>query len=110
MFEAQRRDRDTSILAWTLFLLLLIGAGAGGWLLVKNLRTCQQQLTQANESLKAERTKAEAQRVAAERSAQQFASCQKDMGTCNTALEAERAHVKQLEAARAAQPAAKHRR
>lgn len=105
MFEGNRGDRDLAPLALTLWVLLLIIAGVGGWFLMNNLHQCQQQLAQASQAQQAEQKKALAEHTAAAQCAQQLAACKTESSTCSTALEAERAKVKQLES----QPAGKRR-
>lgn len=105
MFE-DKRERDYAPMALTLWALLVIIAGVGGWLLMNNLKKSQMELVQANQALQVERTKAAVDRQASERCAKEMTTAKTDLGTCNTALETERAHVKQLESVRAAAPAA----
>ena len=97
MFEFQQRDRDTSSLAWTLLVILLIGAGVGGWFIVGNLRQSEKQLIEANDALKAEHSRAEVARSGQERCTQQLTTANTDLGTCNTNLEVAQAHVKEFE-------------
>lgn len=107
MFEGDRGERDLAPLALTLWVLLLIVGGVAGWFLMNNLHQCQQQLAQATQAQQADQKKALAEHTAAALCAQQLTACKTEGSTCSTALEAERAHVKQLEANR---PAAKPRR
>ncbi len=104
MFE-DKRERDLAPLALTLWVLLLVIAGVGGWFMMKGLTKAQQELAQANQTLQVERTKAAADRQTADRCNQQLTAAKTDLGTCNTNLAAESAKVKQLEASRAAAPA-----
>ena len=97
MFELQERDRNTASFAWTLLVILLIGAGIGGWFLVGNLRQSEKHLTEANEALKAERTRAEVARSGQERCTQQLTTANTDLGTCNTNLEVAQARVNEFE-------------
>jgi len=97
MFEGNRGERDLAPLALTLWVLLLIVAGVAGWFLVNNLREAQHQLAQATQAQQAEQKKAAAEHVAATQCAQQLTACRTESSTCTTALESERARVKQLE-------------
>jgi membrane protease subunit (stomatin/prohibitin family) len=92
-----------------LLILVLVIGGVAGWFLMNNLRQCQQQLVQAGQAQQAEQKKALAEHTAAAQCTQQLAACKTESSTCSTALEAERAHVKQLESIRAAQPAGSSR-
>jgi hypothetical protein len=102
MFEEQQ-ERTTSALAWTFSVMLLVGAGVGGWLLVNNLRQCEAQLTQANGELAAGRRRVEIEHTAAERCTQQLTACKTDFGTCNTSLATAQARVNELESAKPAE-------
>lgn len=107
MFE-DKRERDLAPLALTLWVLLLIVAGVGGWFMMNGLKKAQADLAQANQTLQTERTKAAADHQNLDRCTKELAAVKTDLNTCNTNLTAETAKVKQLESARPAAPA-RHR-
>ncbi|MFN8628430.1 MAG: hypothetical protein U0587_20960 [Candidatus Binatia bacterium] len=101
MFE-DKRERDLAPLALTLWVLLLIIAGVGGWFMMNGLKKAQAELAHANQTLQSERTKAAADRQTTDRCNQQLTAAKTELATCNTNLAAESAKVKQLEASKAA--------
>jgi len=96
MFE-DKRERDLAPMALTLWVLLLIIAGVGGWFMMNSLKKTQADLAQANQTLQTERTKAAAERQSLDRCNQQLTAAKTDLDTCNTNLTAETEKVKQLE-------------
>ena len=98
MYDPQN-VRDTSSLAWTLFVFLLIIAVIGGIYLSSALHQSRKQLAQAQEEVQAERTRREVQTSVANVCKRNLAACQGDLDGCKTTLGTAQARVQELESA-----------
>ena len=99
MFEP-RDVLDTSALAWTLFLMLLVAAAAGGFILARSLHRCEAQLAQAQNDLQQERTRTDVQKAVVTVCKRQLATYQGDVDSCKTDLGSAQTRLREVEAAK----------